>query len=248
MKNPLLFTMTERLLAAREWPIRKPVMYQRWEDLFFLHWECPVGLLQPLLPSGLTIDTYEGVAHIGIVGFQMRSVRPAGFPPLPWLSAFNELNVRLYVRDASGEPGVYFLSLDCDRSPAVILARSFFSLPYEFAKFTVRPGFQMNCVRNTQKQMACFSWQGMGSPKPSLPGSLEFHLVERYSFFTKHRNRLLRGQVYHSPYEICTAVATQWSDLPLVWDGLPPIARSPDLVHCSRGVKVEVFGLVPTFE
>jgi hypothetical protein len=34
----------------------------------------------------------------------------------------------------------------------------------------------------------------------------------------------------------------------LVWDGLPPIARSPDLVHCSRGVKVEAFGLVPAFE
>jgi uncharacterized protein YqjF (DUF2071 family) len=108
-------------------------MRQRWDDLFFLHWEYSTVAIQARLPAGLTVDTFEGKAHLGVVGFRMNAVRPVGLPALPWLSYFNELNVRTYVRDAAGEPGVWFFSLDCDRYPAVAIARWGFGLPYEHA-------------------------------------------------------------------------------------------------------------------
>ena len=96
--------------------------------------------LQARLPAGLTVDRFEGRAHLGVVGFRMNAVRPAGLPALPWLSYFRELNVRTYVRDADGEPGVWFFSLDCDRAPAVALARAWFGLPYEHATMGFGPG------------------------------------------------------------------------------------------------------------
>ncbi len=236
---------TERLLCARVRPTRRPVMRQRWDDLFFLHWEYAAAAIQARLPSGLTVDTFEGKAHLGVVGFRMNAVRPLGLPALPWLSYFNELNVRTYVRDASGEPGVWFFSLDCDRAPAVVIARAGFGLPYEHAAMSFGPGLAQSCRRQGEQETARFAWSVVSSPQIAVPGSLEFHLAERYSFFSVRRGRLVRGQVHHAPYELSQASTTAWSDLPLRWDGFDVGSRAPDFSHCCQGVAIEAFSLVP---
>jgi uncharacterized protein YqjF (DUF2071 family) len=220
-------------------------MRQRWDDLFFLHWEYAAAAIQARLPSGLTVDTFEGKAYLGVVGFRMNAVRPLGLPALPWLSYFNELNVRTYVRDASGEPGVWFFSLDCDRAPAVVIARAGFGLPYEHAEMSFGPGLAQSCRRQGEQETARFVWSVVSSPQIAVPGSLEFHLAERYSFFSVRRGRLVRGQVHHAPYELSNAATTTWSDLPLRWDGFDVGGRAPDFSHCCQGVAIEAFSLVP---
>ena len=235
---------TERLVRARVRPTRRPVMRQRWDDLFFLHWEYSAAAIQARLPSGLTVDTFEGKAHLGVVGFRMNAVRPAGLPALPWLSTFNELNVRTYVRDAAGEPGVWFFSLDCDRAPAVAIARAFFGLPYEHAAMSFGPGLAQSCRRQGEQETAQFAWSAASSPQVAPPGSLEFHLAERYNFFSVRRGQLVRGQVHHAPYQLSEAAAATWSDLPLRWDGFDVGGRGPDLAHGCQGVAIEAFSLV----
>lgn len=235
----------DRLLRARVRPTRRPVMRQRWDDLFFLHWEYDAAALQARLPAGLTVDTFEGKAHLGVVGFRMNAVRPAGLPALPWLSYFNELNVRTYVRDASGEPGVWFFSLDCDRAPAVAIARACFGLPYEHAAMSFGPGLPQTCRRNGQAETARYAWSAAGAAQTAAPGSLTFHLTERYSFFSVRSGRLARGQVHHAPYVLSPAATSAWSDLPLRWDGFAVGGRAPDLAHCCQGVAIEAFSLVP---
>ncbi len=236
---------TERLVRARVRPTRRPVMRQRWDDLFFLHWEYSAAAIQARLPSGLTVDTFEGKAHLGVVGFRMNAVRPAGLPALPWLSTFNELNVRTYVRDAAGEPGVWFFSLDCDRAPAVAIARAFFGLPYEHAAMSFGPGLAQSCRRQGEQETAQFAWSAASSPQVAPPGSLEFHLAERYNFVSVRRGQLVRGQVHHAPYQLSEAAAATWSDLPLRWDGFDVGGRGPDLAHGCQGVAIEAFSLVP---
>jgi uncharacterized protein YqjF (DUF2071 family) len=236
---------TERLLRARVRPPRSPVMRQRWDDLFFLHWEYSAAAIQARLPAGLTIDTFEGKAYLGVVGFRMNAVRPAFLPALPWLSYFNELNVRTYVRDAAGEPGVWFFSLDCDRAPAVEIARRFFGLPYEHAAMSSGPGLTQVCCRQGETETAHYAWSAASAPQATTPGSLAFHLAERYSFFSMRGGRLVRGQVHHTPYPLSDAVASTWSDLPLRWDGFDVGGRAPDLAHCCQGVPIEAFSLVP---
>ena len=105
-------------------------MYQRWDDLLFLHWSYDPLAIQRTLPRGLTVDTFEGKAYIGIVPFFMRDVRPSFCPRLPGISDFLELNVRTYVYDEHGVPGVWFYSLDANQWLAVRAARRFFCLPY----------------------------------------------------------------------------------------------------------------------
>ena len=236
---------TERLLRARVRPTRRPVMRQRWDDLLFLHWSYDPAALQTRLPAGLTVDTFEGKAYLGVVGFRMNAVRPAFLPALPWLSYFNELNVRTYVRDASGEPGVWFFSLDCDRTPAVTIARRFFGLPYEHATMSFGPGLAQACRRHGEAETARFAWSAASTPQVTTPGSLEFHLAERYSFFSVKSGRLVRGQVHHAPYALSSVVATAWSDLPLRWDGFDVGGRAPELAHGCQGVAIEAFPLTP---
>ena len=236
---------TDRLLRARVRPTRRPVMRQSWDDLFFLHWEYAAEAIQSRLPAGLTVDTFEGKAYLGVVGFRMNAVRPLGLPALPWLSYFNELNVRTYVRDASGEPGVWFFSLDCDRAPAVVIARAGFGLPYEHAAMSFGPGLAQSCRRQGEQETAQYAWSAVSSPQIAAPGSLEFHLAERYSFFSVRGGRLVRGQVHHAPYELSSTDTAAWSDLPLRWDGFDVSGRPPDLAHCCQGVAIEAFSLVP---
>ncbi len=108
---------------------RRPVMKQRWDRLLFLHWQADGDELQKRLPPGLKIDLFKGKAYIGVVPFLMRKIRPVYSPWVPWLSNFLELNVRTYVVDENGTPGVWFFSLDTDRWIARTVARRFFQLP-----------------------------------------------------------------------------------------------------------------------
>jgi len=224
-------------------------MHQCWNHLFFLHWVERTERLQALLPAGLTLDEHQGKAHVGIVGFLMDEVRPRGLPSLPWLSFFRELNVRLYVRDPLGRPGVYFLSLDCDRSVAVWIARTFFSLPYRHAAMSfgaTTDEFTLHCRRwGLNRGRADYAWRPVSIPETSPPGTVEHHLLERYRFFTHRGGRLQEGRVHHAPYEASKAIFSKWSALPLAWNGLPIPDRPPDLAHYCRGVSVEAYPLRP---
>src|SRR6266704_6531932 len=117
-------------IAHRPWPLPVGpwVMAQRWHDLLFAHWPVPAGELQHLIPTPLTIDTFDGQAWLAVVPFRMSGVRLRGTPAVPWLSAFPELNVRTYVK-CEGRPGVWFFSLDAGNPLAVAIARAWFHLP-----------------------------------------------------------------------------------------------------------------------
>ena len=104
-------------------------MVQRWHDLLFAHWRCPISEVRPLIPAPLEIETYDGSAWIGVIPFYMTGVRMRGVPPLPTAHAFEELNVRTYVT-LDGRPGIWFFSLDCASMLAVVGARVGIHLPY----------------------------------------------------------------------------------------------------------------------
>ena len=108
-------------------------MYQRWDRLLFLHWEYSPDAIQETLPPGLSVDTFEGRAFLGVVPFFMRNIRPRVLPAVPYLSNFLECNVRTYVHDENGVPGVWFFSLDTNRWLAYKIARIAFRLPYYWA-------------------------------------------------------------------------------------------------------------------
>ena len=229
-------------LAVREKPSRSPVMFQTWSDLLFLHWEVDPEIIAARLPDGLTVDLHEGKAYLGIVPFFMEKVRPRFLPAVPWLSHFLELNVRTYVHDENGRPGVWFFSLDCNQPIAVEIARRFFHLPYQHARMS-REGDLYRCHRKGQSEEAVFKYPQMRDFKTAEPGSLEFFLLERYLLFSDAGKGLLYcGQVNHEPYLFCEVEVPQISMAPFVWEGFE-IAGAPVSSLASPGVAVSIYPL-----
>ena len=71
-----------------------PLLKARWLSQTFVHWPYEPRSVQALLPKGLTVDTYDGVAWVGLTPFVMAAVRPGGVPPTPL--SFPETNLRTY--------------------------------------------------------------------------------------------------------------------------------------------------------
>ena len=229
-----------------------PVMRQRWEDLLFLHWRYDPSALKDRIPEGLEIDTFQGYTYLSIVAFRMAGVRPVIAPALPWLSYFNEFNMRLYVRNKVGTPGVYFISLDCDRRPAVWIARTLFGLPYINARIDFSAAskgeqsinqFKFVCKRDSEEEEGSYIWRTNENSSLTKPGTLDFFLTERYYFFVEIAGSLRMGEVRHKPYQVCTPEIVKWSDAPFIWNGLTPPKDSPYLSHYSRGIDVTALSL-----
>jgi uncharacterized protein YqjF (DUF2071 family) len=226
-------------------------MRQRWENLLFAHWDFDPAIIQRTLPPGLTVDTHDDRAWVGVVPFRMAAVRPSFLPPVPGLSWFWELNVRTYVRDGHGRPGVWFYSLDCDQPLACATARRFFHLNYRDAEMACRRGvdggFEFRSRWLDGASSARLDWRvGPDAPAPAPPGSLRHFLVERYRLFACDvaGRRLLAGEVAHEPYRIAPAEVgvLEVADL-FRSNGLPEPAGRPADVVASRGVRVRVFSV-----
>lgn len=238
----------EQRFAVRERPRGNGVMRQRWSRLLFLHWKLDPEMIASRLPPGLHPDTYDGEAWLGVVPFFMERIRPVGLPLVPWLSWFLELNVRTYVHDDQGRPGVWFFSLDCNQPVAVELARRGFHLPYQHAEMKAASGdgeiIYESRRRSSGAAVAEFRYLPAAEPLPAEPGTLEWFLVERYLLFSAdRRGRIFSGQVHHQPYRVAPAVCSRWSVEPLLLNGFADPAKEPDSMLVADAVDVEVFPL-----
>jgi uncharacterized protein YqjF (DUF2071 family) len=238
-------TPEQREAARRPDPHHRTVMHQRWENLLFLHWAIDPDLIQRTLPPGLHTDTFDGHGWLGIVPFAMRDVRPAGLPAVGPISNFLELNVRTYVHDERGVPGVWFYSLDCNQPVAVIIAQAFFSLPYRHAEMRASfgSGIDYRSTRRGTREEARYLWKPDGAAKTANPDTLEFFLLERYHLYSARGGRLLRGTVAHAPYRFQQAQMEDFSVAPATMAGFTDLPTAPRHICHSDGVDVRILGL-----
>lgn len=255
MRPSIVPPTLQQRLAERERPTGTMVMYQRWEHLLFLHWRWDAAEVQATLPPGLVVDTWEGAAWLGLVPLFMRDVRPRFVPAVPLVSDFLELNLRTYVHDAAGRPGLYFFSLDCNQPLAVETARRLLFLRYEHAAISARIEAEGWVDFDTQRagtsEKAIFRYRPHGPPPAeATPESLEFFLVERYRLFASNPagERLNSIRVCHAPYGIRQAQVFAWGDAPLRQAGFAAGGRAPDHICAAEPVTVETFAPEPVAE
>jgi uncharacterized protein len=196
-----------------ELPSRPWMFAMRWHDLLFMHWPVPCQALRASIPPSLLIDTFDDTAWIGVVPFRMTGVRPRALPPLPWLSAFPELNVRTYVT-TGGKPGVWFFSLDAANPTAVRLARILFHLPYYDARMaTERSGDHVRYTSHrTHRGAPAAAFRGRYYPTGlvsyAAPGTLAHWLTERYCLYAADRHgQVWRGDIHHARWPLQSAEA-----------------------------------------
>jgi len=228
----------------RPWPIpaHRWTWRQSWLDLLFAHWPISAAALRPLVPEALTIDEYEGTSWIGVVPFRMSGVMRRPLPDLPWISAFPELNLRVYVT-CKGKPGVWFLSLDAANPLAVWAARRFFHLPYYWAQMTMveeDDQFKYDSTRRDGSVAFRAVYGPTAAPFMAAPDTLERWLTERYCLYAESpRGTLYRCEVHHVPWPLQPAFANIETNELLQPHGLS-VAGKP-LLHFARSLDVVVW-------
>ena len=236
-----------RQLIERQRPSNQsPVMFQRWVHLLFLHWALSPDIVQMTLPQSLIADTFEGNAWVGIVPFFMRGVRPAGLISVPGISNFLELNLRTYVCDARGRPGIWFYSLDANEVLAVYLARAVFALPYKFAHMSA--GVSDGEIDYRSRRFGCkdslhYRYRASEKLGEANFGSLGFFLIERYRLFTRHGNKLFTARVHHSPYQLSKVTVTDANPALFTIDGFQTPAEPPVHTIYSERVDVAIYAM-----
>lgn len=238
--------MEQRIAARTPAAGARPVMFQRWSNLLFLHWRHDPELITPLLPDGLHVDFHEGAAYIGIIPFFMSGVRLRGLPPVPGLSRFQELNLRTYVHDEEGIPGVWFFSLDAANDIAVRVARQFFHLPYRRAQMSAEIGDTIDYrCRPPDGPDLRYRYGAPAEGKPAKPGSLDFFLLERYHLYAHdpRSETLFRGQVHHEPYSPVPAEVGRHDARLYATNGLAVPESPPCHQAAARGVDVTIYPL-----
>lgn len=194
-------------------------------------------MLQPRLPAGLTLDTFQEAGWIGMTPFRLTGLRPPGLPPLPGLSSFPETNLRTYVQGPAG-PGIWFFSLEAASTLAVWGARLGYGLPYHRARMTVREAPSHVEYRSARPGASVSVDVRIGHPL-SRPDALTRFLTDRYRLYVRRLGRLVTAAVEHEPWPLREARLGRGEQTLTRWAGLP-VDGPPDLVHYSPGVHTRI--------
>jgi hypothetical protein len=228
-------------------PPRPCAQRQAWEHLLFAHWPLPPSALRAQVPEPLELEAFGGAAWIAAVPFRITGMRLRWLPPLPGLTAMDELNLRTYVRHA-GQRGVYFFSLDATSRLAVAAARAWYRLPYLRARIEVGVDGGRVVYRHWRTHHGAppaeftASYAASGPIQLAARGSLEHFLTERYRLFTRdRRGRLWKAEIHHGPWPLqrVTAEIDARSLAAAVGVELP--ATAPHLLFARR-LEVQIWG------
>ena len=237
MTHPSLAHLTHRPwpLPASPWTWR-----QSWRDLLFAHWPVAAAELRGLVPAPLQLQEFDGTSWVGLVPFRMAGVMKRPLPDLPWVSAFPELNVRLYV-EHEGKPGVWFLSLDAPNPLAVWAARRFFHLPYFRATIEIDAlgeAIDYSAARRAGEPRLEVRYGPTSAPYESKAGTLEHWLTERYCLYAQAPDGgIWRNDVHHAPWPLQSAEAEFSRNTYLTCHGLAAQGE-PATLHFARRIDV----------
>lgn len=189
-----------------------PFLTARWENLVLLNYECPSALLEPLVPTGTELDTWEGHTLISLVGFRFADTRLLGVP-VPFHRTFEEVNLRFYVRRVGSDRqrAVVFIRELVPRWAIATVARQVYNEPYLSVPMRHR------CSLTGDEGEVCYGWTYGGeefelgarvgsAAQPLAPGSEEEFITEHYWGYTRQRNGdTLEYQVEHPPWQVWKA-------------------------------------------
>lgn len=225
-------------------PVRRAAMVHWWDELTFLHWRFDPADVQRLLPRGLTVETFDGTAWVGLVPFFLRVGLP-GVPSVPWLSRFPETNVRTYIQSEDGERGIWFFSLDAARLGAVVVARTTYRIPYFWSKMSI--GRRGDSIEYDSRRR----WPGPRGATSRVTveigeryeagelTELDHFLTARWALFSAPRSGLHHAAASHEPWPLHRGKVTRLDDGLVAAAGLPRPTEEP-LVHWSPSVVVRI--------
>ena len=235
---------------------KQPFLEAEWRHLVLFNFEVSPELLEPLVPAGTTLDTWEGKTILSVVGFMFLDTRIAGIP-VPLHASFEEVNLRFYVkREVGGElrRAVSFIKEFVPKPAVSVLARLFYNEPYSTARMSHEHMLVEEEAAAARSLM--YSWRKRGwesrmeltydGPLEEMaPGSEEEFVAEHYWGYTQQRDGgTLEYEVEHPPWRVARARDARFvCDVAKVYgeEFVEALSAEPCSVFYAEGSPVKVF-------
>lgn len=177
-----------------------------------LNYAVDPAVLQPFVPAGTELDSYQENYFASVVGFRFLSTRVCGWA-IPFHRDFEEVNLRFYVRRPAADGwrrGVVFIRELVPRRAIAFVARAFYGEPYTAlpmrhkidhaqGKICVEYGWQRQGKWELLRAMA------EGPSKPIESGSLEEFITEHYWGYTAREAACAEYEVEHPRWQVWRA-------------------------------------------
>ena len=161
------------------------------------------------VPAGTTLDSWRGKALVSVIGFQFLDTQILG-TPVPFHQAFEEVNIRFYVRrgiDTEHRAGVVFIREMVPRPMVGGMARLLYREPYEVVQMRSRvdpgPPPDVEYQWNVSGRWCSLAAEGEGPGTELIAGSLEEFVTVRHWGYNGERGKpTLEYQVDHPRWRI----------------------------------------------
>lgn len=167
----------------------------RWQNNFFAHWQLADKLYEPLLPTKLTLDTWNGSSYLSLVGLHAIGPAPKRVVQsrIGARMGYHQVNLRTYVTGPRG-PGIFLLETRVDR--VVGMGGRALGMPYHIdRRLELEVDEELLWLRGES-----FALQGHVTgalPALAQPGTLDHFLLERYWVYSVVGDRLIGVRVEH---------------------------------------------------
>lgn len=230
--------------------ILKSFLKAEWKNLVMLNYAVEASLLERFVPAGTELDSFEGNVYLSLVGFEFNCTRMFGWP-VPFHQAFEEVNLRFYVRRQSRR-GVVFIRELVPKFMVAAIARFAFNENYSCVPMSHRIASHVD----TGAVDAEYTW-GTGQDRCSmrvetegpgyLPdyGSLSQFITEHYwGYAAQSDGGCLEYEVQHVQWNIRNAKRAEFAgNLAGLYGSeiAQVLTRKPDSAFLAEGSPVTVF-------
>ncbi len=187
----------------------RPLFHSVWDRALFMHFDVDCNVLQRDIPFEL--DLHHGRAVVSLVAFTMRGLRfPIGGRLGALLTApgatHGLLNVRTYIRHHD-EVGIYFMREWIPNRLSIFIGPRTYGLPYRYGKVAFQHDHEDGVLRGTVipgGNCGRLVYEAQVDPEANYElcadGTLSQFLLERYTAFTKWRERARLFRVWREPW------------------------------------------------
>lgn len=225
-------------------PSNNRFLTAEWNNLLMLNYEIDASLVEPFVPAGTELDTFEGKLYLSLVGFEFNRTRVLGFA-IPFHQNFEEVNLRFYVRRFS-KRGVVFIRELVPKYAVAAAARFVFKENYSCVPMSHRVGggkAEYAWTLGLDRCVMKIETEGESFLPPE--GSLSQFITEHYwGYTTQKGGRSLEYEVQHPPWRVWNAKQASFSGNA---EGLygaeiaQILKREPDSAFLAQGSSVTVF-------
>lgn len=234
---------------------RRRFLSAQWRHLLMLNYEIDPAILQPLIPKGTQLDTWQGKTFVSMVGFLFLDTKVLGIP-VPFHRNFAEVNLRFYVRrivDGEVRRGVVFIQEVVPRWAIAAIARWLYNEGY------------VNCPMDSHIQLPDtghaigsveYGW-GRGAERKVIaaeltgtltipePESQEAFIAEHYWGYVKQRNNsVIEYAVEHPQWRVWPATQVRFDCDVASWYGpqyVETLSATPSSAFIAEGSAVSVY-------